>query len=868
MPANFSILARHLNELRQIFRQKCHDDVPGLLAARTYAQNFLEKFREAFAAPDFSKKDWAVIAVGGFGRGDLSFASDLDLLFLHQQRLPPPLKESIRDLTYVLWDNGFELGHVTASVSAVKKLIQEDFSVLTTYLETRFIGGDGEFYQGWCDALRAHFGPRHHRRFLQSLAAYHQKRLQHYGESSYLLEPHLKEGVGGLRDLHVIGWATKFYFGNMGTGSLVEHDLLTREEVHWLEQARDFLWRVRLQLHQLTGKRQDQLLFPEQEQIAARLGFLDSPQGVAVEAFMRLYYRHTARIRRTTAFFLERLEERHTSTRGLLRRVRRRIVPGPFLLDGRHLHFLDPDLVAKYPRLLMQFFWQAAGSNAHFHHQTGQVIRQNCEAFSEPERHDPEVAKQFFDILLNPYQAFRVLKVMLETGFLQTYIPEFAGVRYRVQHDVYHLYTVDEHLLRTVRQLHEMEQKPEDAIIRLGIENAFAQLENRRVLYLAALIHDIGKSRGKNHSATGAQMSREIARRLHLTTRETDLLSTLIENHLLLADTAMKRDLGDEKPVLSCALPIADRERLRLLYLLTIADSCATGPGAWNTWKASLLRELYLKVDHILLRGFWTGEDVQERIQEIRAQVLNLAVDGDLRERMANWFGTLSFRYVLSQAPQAIFQHYLMEQQLEQSVVVLKAEPSEGEMWQLTVATRDRPGLFSIITGVLWAYGLNILSADIFTRQSGIAMDVLLVECVPDLLHVRELWEKVQADLGRVFGGDAAHFDQLLAGRRGPSLLMRKSVPRKEDRVLINEDASDFYTVVEVYTWDRPGLLHTISKVLYEADVSIQLAKISTPGAQVADVFYVTDLHGNKLLDPNLHAVLRQRLLDRLAAHE
>ena len=850
MPAKFSNLARHLHELRQVFRQKCGDDVPGVLAARTYAQNFLEKFREAFAAPDFSKKDWAVIAVGGFGRGDLSFLSDLDLLFLYRQRLPLPLKESIRDLTYTLWDNGFELGHVTASVSAVKKLIREDFSVLTTYLETQFIGGDESFFQGWRDAVRDHFGPRRHRRFLHSLEAYHQKRLQQYGESSYLLEPNLKEGVGGLRDLHVIRWATKFYFGNTATDSLVEHDLLTREEVHWLEQARDFLWRVRLQLHQLTGKRQDQLLFPEQEQVAARLGFLDSPQGAAVEAFMRLYYRHTARIRRTTTFLLERLEERQTSIGTLLRRARRRILPGPFLLEGRHLHFLDPDLVAKYPRLLMQFFWRAAGSNAHFHHQTGQVIRHNCDAFSDAERRDPEVAKQFFDILLHPQQAFRVLKVMLETGFLQTYIPEFTGVRYRVQHDVYHLYTVDEHLLRTVRQLHEMEQNPEDAIIRLGIENVFAQLENRRVLYLAALIHDIGKSQGKNHSATGARMSRDIAPRLNLTPRETDLLSSLIENHLLLADTAMKRDLGDEKPVLSCALQIADRESLRLLYLLTIADSCATGPGAWNTWKASLLRELYLKVDHILLRGYWTGEDVQERFQQIRAQVLDLPVDADLRERVANWFGTLSLRYVLSQAPRAVFQHYLMEQQLEQDPMVLKAEPSEGEMWQITVATRDRPGLFSIITGVLWAYGLNILSADIFTRQSGIALDVLLVECVPDPLHVRELWGKVEADLGKVLSGDATHLDQLLAGRRGPSLLARKSVPRKEDRVLINEDASDFYTVIEVYTWDRPGLLHTISRVLYEANVSIQLAKISTPGAQVADVFYVTDLYGNKLLDP------------------
>ncbi|HAA04225.1 MAG TPA: [protein-PII] uridylyltransferase [Syntrophobacteraceae bacterium] len=868
METSLSQLPTRLKEMRQAFGQYCRSDVPGFLAARTYAQSFLQRFQEALHRQDLARSGWAAIAVGGFGRGDLSFVSDLDLLFLHQNRLPASLKEIVRELTYSLWDAGFEVGHVTASMSSVKNLVREDFTVFTSYLEPQFIAGDEEFYRAWRATFLETSGHKRHRRFLADLMAYREKRLLQYGESSYLLEPHIKEGVGGLRDLHVIRWAGQVFLEDSSLETLRHQELLTREEQHWLEQAQDFLWRVRLQLHQLAGKRQDQLLFPEQEQIAQRLGFMDSRQGVAVEAFMRLYYRHTARIRRSTSFFLERLEEREVPRGGVLRRFRRRILPGPFLLEGKYLHFMQPELIPKTPRLLMQFFWQAARAKAHFHHQTGQVIRHNLTAFSSDDRRDLQVVNQFFDILLSSQQAFPVLKVMMETGFLETFIPELAPVRYRVQHDVYHLYTVDEHLLRTVLQLHQMERQPQDGIIRLKVEDAFVQTDHRRVLYLAALIHDIGKGQGKNHSAIGAEMARGIAERLGLDPSEMDLLQYLVANHLILADTAMKRDLSDEKPIVHCAEIIGSRERLRLLYLLTIADSCATGPGAWNTWKASLLRELYVKVDQVLLQGFWVGEDAEQRAGVIQNQILKLTTDPAEQANMPTWLAAVAPRYLLSNTPAAILQHYRLEQRLPGQAVVLEAEPGEGEMWQVTVATHDRPGLFATITGVIWAYGLNILSAYFFPRQSGIALDVLRLERVLDALHTQELWAKMENDLSRILSGDTVYLEHLIASRQRQAVFHRKALPRKEDRVVINEEASDAYTVVEVYTWDRPGVLHTISKTLFEQGISIQLAKISTPGAQVADVFYVTDLAGNKLLDARAHEGLRDKLLECLTAQQ
>lgn len=857
---NFNMFKK-LKELRQTFLQICRNDVPGLLATRTYGENLRETIQKALNGGSYPRDRWCLVAVGGFGRGELSFASDIDLLFIHEKKLSREIQEVIRELVYGFWDSGFEVGHVTASISGLKRLVREEFSTLTSHLEARFLGGDERLFHQWRNGFLDGFSRLSRRRFLKQLLAYREGRLRHYGESSYLLEPHIKEGVGGLRDIHVIRWAGMVYLKDTSFDTLIAKNWLTRQEVLWLEQACDFLWRVRLQLHQMSGKRQDQLLFPEQEQVAARLGFVYKDHGSAVEAFMKLYYRHTARIRRSTSFFLERLEE--TQRKVATTRIRNRILPGPFLLEGKHLHFLEPEWVRKDPRLIMRFFWQAARSGAHFHHQAGQVIRDNLSVFNEEARRDPDVVKRFFEILLDANHAFRVLKVMLETRFLEVFIPEFVSIRYRVQHDVYHLYTVDNHLLRTVRELHLMENENGESLVRLHLSDIFVQLQNRRILFLAALLHDIGKGRGKNHAIRGRDMSGEISERFGLTSEETGLLRFLIEHHLILAETALKRDLMDEKPVMKCAIVIRDRERLQMLYLLTIADSRATGPGAWNTWKASLLRELYLKLDRLLVRGDWKAEDLQEKSERVQSEVLDRIATEEEKGKVAEWLDRLSFRYLLSQTPEAILQHYRMERELEGKPLVLHAQPAEGEMWQITVATKDRPGLFALITGVLWVRGLNILSADIFTRDSGVALDVLILERLPDPLCHQELWNRVESDL-RESLKNRGHLEAMVAARRRPSVLQKRGVPHKEDLVLIDEEGSDFYTIIEVYTWDRPGVLHAISNTLYEMEVSIQLAKISTPGAQVADVFYVTDLSGNKLMDPTLHEAIRKRLLDIL----
>lgn len=855
-----SNLTKKLKDLRDHFVQECRTDVPGLLTARTYSSNMQEALGNGFV--EVPREGWALVAVGGLGRGELSFASDIDLLFLYKKRLPPFLPELVHDLVYGLWDSGFEVGHATASVSMVRNMVQNDFSILTNYLEASLIAGDAEFFNEWKRSFLKLFGNPNRRRFLQNLTAYREARLRQYGESPYLLEPDVKDGVGALRDLHTIRWAGTVYLHDPSLETMLKHDWLMESEKLWLDRSYDFLWRVRLQLHQSSGRRQDRLVFPEQEQIACRMGCMAGTEGSVVEAFMRLYYRNTSRVRRTTSFLLERLEESHRRFRGF--HLRRRILPGPFLLEGKHLHFMEPEWVSKNPLLLMRFFWQAARSKAHFHHNAGRIIRENLGSFGDRERQNPEVINQFFDILLDSQYSFPVLKTMLETAFLQTFLPEFSAVRYRVQNDVYHVYTVDEHLLRTVHELHLIETGESNGEEPLKSAAKLIDAEERRMLYLAALLHDIGKGWGKNHSVRGAEMAGEIALRMGLNEWQKDLLCFLIEHHLILAETALKRDLMEEKPVAQCAITIKDRRRLILLYMLTVADGRATGTQAWNTWKASLVRDLFLRVDRLLLRADLEPEAIEMRTAQTQGKVLALLPDPAEGERLTEWIEKLPFRYLLSQNPRDILKHYGMEKELAHRSVCFKAEPYEGEMWQTTVVTRDRPGLFALITGVLWARGLNILSADIYTREEGVVCDILRVERIPDPLNPAELWGKVESDLVRALA-DSSYLDELLENRRRPSVLEVRGHPRKDDRVIIDEDASDFYTLIEVYTWDRPGVLHSITNALFELGISIQLAKISTPGAQVVDIFYVTDLSGEKLMSYDKHEQIREKLLESLS---
>ncbi len=862
MHIDFPWLMEALKESREAFQEQCRQDTPGILGARTYAQNLIGLVSMAVNDPG---QEWCLAAVGGLGRGTLSFCSDLDLLFLHQKRLDSELRGMVSDLVQSLWDAGFEVGHVVSSVSGLKKLMSSDFSALTTYLEAEFLGGDRVLYRTWRESVQKGQGMRTRRHFLDELVQGRQSRAKRSAESTYILEPNLKEGLGGLRDLHALRWCGVRFHGSPEYQDMVERGWISAVERQWVEQTEDFLWRVRLQLHQLRQRKQDQMSLADQKEVAQRLGFVDGTEGIsAVEVFMRQYYRSTSRVRRVADFLQDRLYNQLAPAKA---RRKQKILDGPFIFDGEYLSFHDPDLLYSNPGLMMLFFKQMAETKGRIHHETGQVIREHLSSLTPEWRERPEVIGHFFDILLNPEMAYPVLQVMMETGFLEVFLPEFTPIRYRVQFDVYHLYTVDEHLLRTVRFVHEQiqEVRSRNSDQAANIDLSARDMAREPILFLAALLHDIGKGRGHGHAERGARMVEAIGQRLHLTREEADLLAFLIRHHLVLAETALKRDLADEKPIERCAMIVENRRRLDMLYLLTVSDSKATGAQVWNTWRQSLINELYVKVKHVLQQEDWLAIDIKEQVRKIKALAAQEFSEPSLASQVLDWLDKLSVRYLLTQPPEAVISHFRLEQELEESPLVFKAEECGNQMWALTVVCPDHPVLFDLITGVLWANGINVLSADIYTRSYGVAVDILLVDSVPDPLRVQELWERVRSDLTRVLSDETA-LDDLLQRKRNWAPISMKPVVRKEDKVVIDENASDFYTVIEVYTWERPGVLHTISKVLHSFDLSIKVAKITTPGAQVVDVFYVTDSLGEKILDPGLHARLEEALLQALTA--
>lgn len=860
----FAPLLADLQDKRLRFMQACRENVLGITGTRTYAQEMIRCMQSHFQdlAPD--DRGWFLAAVGGLGRGEVSFVSDVDLVFVYSKRLPRDLHTLIQKLVQAMWDGGFELGHTVSSLTGLKQLIGSDFSVRTTCLETSYIYGDQELYARWRSGLLANHSRRQRKHFLEMLNASREKRGEQLAKSIYLLEPNVKEGLGGLRDLHALRWCGLVFADSPDPSLMRSAGYIDGTEHGWLEQAQDFLWRVRLQLHLLSPRRQDQLVMQFQPELAARLGFEDIQSGGrAVEGFMRSYYRYTARVRRVTDFLLERLSLDLLPSRQRTRR--RKILPGPFVLDGKHIRFHDPQLVPANPGLLMHLFWQAAQYRAHFHHETGQVVRNNLGWFTHTWRSDPDIVHSFWDILLAPDMAYPVLKMMLETGFLETFIPELAPLRYRVQHDAYHLYTVDEHLLRTVNELHAVVAGKDPDALPSELSPAWLEevLPDRRVLFLAALIHDVGKGQGHGHAQRGARMAVDIGTRMGLAESDLFFLVFLVDQHLLLAETALKRDLAEEKPVEECALNIGGLQRLAALYLLTVADSKATGPQVYTMWRRALIIELGLKVKHLLEQDEWQGVDVASRIQAVKENVASLLQSDPAQQQVMAWLEKLSSRYLLTQSAEAVVKHYFLEQELGEGPVVFRAKALSREMWELTLVTPDLDHLFDYITGVLWANGVNIVSADIYTRSYNVAVDVLIVDHIPDPLHPGKVWNRVHKDLEIVLGGQK-NLQNYMQERQSQRPFGRASFVSGEDRVIINEQASDFYTVIEVYTWERPGVLHTISKALHGFDLSIQVAKITTPGAQVVDVFYVTHPQGGKVKDPDLHRQIKEQVLASL----
>jgi [protein-PII] uridylyltransferase len=804
----------------------------------------------------------ALIAQGGYGRAELNPCSDIDLLVLYPQR-PDAFVETVTEkVLYALWDTGLTVGHALRNLRDCVKLGSKDLKVKTALLDTRFLAGDEALYATFAATMERELLKRNAARFFRDKVAESEERHRKFGDSVYLVEPQIKEGEGGLRDIHTAMWLAKVKYVVRDLQDLMEKGVLTEREHQEIAAARDFLWRVRNALHFLSGQHLDQLTFEYQERIAADLGYCDDGHSRDVEQFMRDYYLHARTVNRFSDDIIARCTER--SSPGLIGRLGGRAIRAGVRVVGRELVVGDPKTFRDDASTLLRVFADAQRHGVRFSAATRRLIRANAGLLDERARAAPAAAQAFLDVLGWRSSVYDTLHEMHELDVLDAYLPEFAHLRCMAQYDRYHIYTVDEHTLRAVRRLEQLlhgEFKREAPLL----TQVMREVDNIEILYLAMMFHDAGKGMGGDHSNKGAELARRVAERLHINADDAAQLELLVRHHLLMHHLATRRDIHDPRLVGEFARTVGTLATLQKLYVLTFADLGATNPKLWNSWQDMLLGELYGLAVESFERGITVEQAQAERASRIRQRVA-AAIGARGGEALERFLADMPERYFLTTPEEDIPQHFeLVRRHAEEPLVTTVAHFPEREFTEFTVVTRDAPGLFAKLTGVLRAHGMNIGAARIATGGSGVVVDVFRVTHFdgPGIARDDERWQRIQVAVGKVLAGEL-DVEEMVAHAGRPSILGEKVVPRLPTKVEIDNQVSEDFTVIDVFTLDRAGILFAIANTLYHLGLSIHLAKITTSVDRVLDVFYVTDDTGRKIEDPARLALIRDTVLEEL----
>ena len=797
----------------------------------------------------------AMVALGGYGRSELYPYSDIDLLLLHDQRAGSALQAAARALLYPLWDAGCEVGHSVRTVAEAVRFAREDFPFQVALLDARLVVGAAPLLEELRQRYTTTILQGRRQQFVRAMQDWRAQRRNRYGSHSFLLEPHIKEGTGGLRDIQAMRWVARGVFSLPDLEAVQGSGLLADADRQAFEQARAMLTRIRYGLHRLCGRKSDHLVLDYQEDLAAALGYRDQDGQRGVERFMREVYTHLQTVAVVTDLFFEHVLEilGMTGPAAGERRLERAIA-----VRGGTVRLTAPEELGQRSYLLMRLFLQAGRTGLPLHHRTRQAVTAHLHLVDDGFRESRRVARIFSELLTTSREIFPVLEAMLATGLLTRYLPEFAAVESLAQHDLYHLYTVDRHQLQTVAEL---------AALRQEMAELFAEAGETEVLYLAALLHDIGKGRQADHSQLGAELAAAIGRRLQLSPADCDLLAFLVRHHLYLPENGLRRDCTDREFIRQAAAVVGDVRRLTLLYLLTIADSRATGPSAWSNWKAGLVAELYLGVKTYLAAGGAAGDDHGESagVRWLREQVMARLAGRTAAIDLA----TLPADYLLGFSPEEVVRHLGIHQEqagrLRQQVLLF-AEPGEHG-WHLLIMGDDRPGLLAKFCGVLALHGLTVRSARIFTWPDGTVVDSL--EVVPAALRdFDEMdWGRVERDLNLAINYRLDVGYRLQEKRQPRPWGPARPVQQAQLRVVLDNQTSGRFTIVEVHAGDSPEILYQLAQTLADFDLTIHQARIATEVEQLIDVFYVRTATGGQLTDPEAMAALQSALL-RLIGEE
>ncbi len=810
----------------------------------------------------------AIAATGGYGRGELAPHSDIDLLFLYPYRRTGWHERVIEFFVYTLWDLGLKVGHAVRGRDEALKLAREDLTIRTALLDLRPIAGEATLVAALERDFRRRLVRRSGRAFVEEKLAERDARHARMGDTRYVVEPNLKEGKGGLRDLHTLYWITDYLYGARRPREMVEAGVLEAGEARAFERAESFFWTVRVTLHFMLDRAEERLTFDVQPELARRLGYRDRPGLKGVERFMKHYFLTAKTVGDLTRILCAVLEERKQKSRigqALGRLAIRRSVRG-FRVEGRRLAFRSDDEPATRPRRMIEIFAAAQDSGLDIHPQALRLITGNLRRIDPRLRADEKANAAFLAVLMAREHPEINLRRMNEAGVLGRFVPDFGRIVAQMQYDMYHHYTVDEHTIRAIGLLAAIERGELEEDHPLSTE-VIHKVKLRRALYLGLFLHDIAKGRGGDHSELGERVARRLGPRLGLSSAETELAAWLVRHHLLMSMTAFQRDLSDPQTIEDFAERVSSPERLRQLLVLTVADIRAVGPGVWNSWKAQLLRELFWRAEERLVAGHaHTGR--HERVAARKGALAPLVEDWPAAMR-ARLFDGFADAYWIAEDDRSLAANARLLRRLYESLdarphadadpVVELREDARARVLEVSVVAPDRPGLFVRLAAAFALAGVSIVGARIHTSRDGIAVDNFRVAFPDATLHDRRQRARLLEEaIRRMLAPEAPPPERELRRRERAALPTRRQVFAVEPVVLIDDRASRRATVIEINATDRSGLLYDLAAGLADLGLDIRSAHVSTYGERAVDVFYVTEADGRKV-----EGEARQREIER-----
>lgn len=826
------------------------------------------------SATPSSGERMAVVSTGGYGRGLMAPESDIDLLFILPYKQTAWGEQVAEVILYCLWDMGLKVGHATRSVDESIRQARGDMTIRTAILETRFLTGDQALYDELVTRFDAEVVQGTAAEFVVAKLAEREERHRRGGQSRYLVEPNVKDGKGGLRDLHTLFWIAKYVYRVRDSHELVEHGVFDAQEYRVFRRCEDFLWSVRCNLHFLSRRPEERLSFDLQREIAVRLGYTSHPGMQDVERFMKHYFLIAKQVGDLTAILCAKLEDQQAKPAPALTRMmaklrpdmHRRRVPGSdaFIIDNNRINLAAPNVFKEDPLNLMRLFRLAQKHNLAFHPDAMRSATRSLRLITPELRENPEANALFMEILTSD-NAEIVLRRMNETGVLGHFIRAFGRIVSMMQFNMYHHYTVDEHLIRCIGILQEIERGGNDEFIVASDLMRKIRPEHRAVIYITVLLHDIAKGRPEDHSIAGAKVARRLCPRLGFNAADTDLVAWLIEEHLTMSTVAQSRDLSDSKTIQNFAAVVQSVEQMKLLTILTTADIRGVGPGVWNGWKAQLLRTLYYETEPVLTGGF----------SEVNRAKRIASAQAEFRRAFTEWPEADLNTYILRHYP-AYWLKVELDRKLRHARFLRASEEAGHKLainvgfdearavTELTILAVDHPWLLSIIAGACAAGGANIVDAQIYTTTDGRALDTISISREYDR----------DDDEGRRATRIGDMIEDVLEGKlRLPETVAKRAGSSKgkiraftvEPEVIVNNQWSDRYTVIEVSGLDRPGLLYQLTTAISKLNLNIGSAHVATFGERARDVFYVTDLLGAQINAPTRQAAIKRALIHLLA---